>query len=143
MLDVFLNALFNFQLDSSIYEHEKKAVKKELDQRRHSSFGTYNRKLIFRKSRLRGVEDMDGRIKNVDNITINDLLEFRKKFYSSRNMYFCICGDFNVDQAYSEIKGFCKEYFYLDYHTPQLTVKKYPITKTELCNIQPIFSPSI
>lgn len=129
MLDLMLNSIYNFQIDEQIYEQEKNAIKNELLERDSSKISNFIKNTIYKVVGLKNME-IDYRIKNLDNITIDKILEHHRKFYSTRNIYFCVCGDFNIKQTYNTIKQKSENYIKLDYDCPKLRYRSYNFKKS-------------
>jgi len=136
MLDIFLNSIVDFKIDETINTVERNAVKLELEERMDDDniFYSKQKNLYFKNTNQKGLT-IKTRINNVDKITIEDLLKFRQKYYSTRNMLFCVTGDINAKETYKYIKNFMKSYLELDYPTPKLKLIKNPIKNNKIISV--------
>ena len=77
---------------------EKKIVINELNQRINSSEYGFNQIVLNTLYTLPGLQQANNYLlqkKNVDNISLKDLVEYHKQNYNSSNTYFVVSGDFN------------------------------------------------
>jgi predicted Zn-dependent peptidase len=77
---------------------EKKIVINEMNQRINSSDYGFNQIVLNTLYTLPGFQQANNYLlqkKNVDNISLKDLVEYHKQNYNSSNTYFVVSGDFN------------------------------------------------
>ena len=77
---------------------EKKIVINEMNQRINSSDYGFNQIVLNTLYTLPGLQEASNYLlqkKNVDNISLKDLVEYHKQNYNSSNTYFVVSGDFN------------------------------------------------
>ena len=77
---------------------EKKIVINEMNQRINSSDYGFNQIVLNTLYTLPGLQQANNYLlqkKNVDNISLKDLVEYHKQNYNSSNTYFVVSGDFN------------------------------------------------
>lgn len=131
MLDIFINSFINFQLDEENFEKEKKAIIIELNDRRLTDFDIFAKQIFYRGSNLNDITNIDGRINSINKAKPSDILEFRKMFYSTRNFWLCVCGDFEIKTIYKKIVKLVTNTQHLDYRVPKMNYIKYNITNPE------------
>ena len=77
---------------------EKKIVVNEMNQRINSSDYGFNQIVLNTLYTLPGLQEASNYLlqkKNVDNISLKDLVQYHKQNYTSSNTYFVVSGDFN------------------------------------------------
>jgi predicted Zn-dependent peptidase len=77
---------------------EKKIVINEMNQKINSSDYGFNQIVLNTLYTLPGLQQANNYLlqkKNVDNISLKDLVEYHKQNYNSSNTYFVVSGDFN------------------------------------------------
>jgi len=127
LLDLVLNCLSSFEIDREIIESEKSAVVNELMIKSgRSELSTKTELFIRRRSHIKG-STFEKRIKSVGNITIEDVVQFKNKYYSGRNCVIALSGDFNPKVVYKSIKSHLSKYNHLDSIYPLLPKVHIPL----------------
>ena len=101
MIDMILNSFVNFKIDKKIVKQERNATKKELQSKLNQ---TWN-KLYDKENKIKypghfrreNLVNYKKRIKSVENAKIEDLLEFRDKYYKYDRCMFTVAGDYGSD----------------------------------------------
>lgn len=87
MLDVLVSTFFDFKMDTRVFLQEKRAVEQELKRIQNGQWypllKTRLELLYPNHPRSASIED---RLKSVKNLTIEDLMKFRKTFYVTQNI---------------------------------------------------------
>jgi zinc protease len=117
MLDLILHSYKDFLIDNSVFEQERKAIVQELHAIKEELQGDLFEivdKIIYSKTDKEKVK-IDDRIKNVKKLTQQDLLKFRKKYYSSRSTLLVIAGDINYEYFLPKIESLLENFTLLDF----------------------------
>ena len=128
LLDIFLNSITDFQIDNEIVEKERNAVRTELlsYSQNLDKLDVAIQKFMFSKSDLKNAT-IQNRLASVSKISVQDVLDFRQKYYSGRNSLIAVCGDFDVKKIYKYIKHHFKPYNHLDYEVSSSALVSVPI----------------
>ncbi len=117
----FLSELFyNLNFDANSLDRLKKIIKCEIDQNREDvrkHIGRIAYKILYPNQRFSKYNTGD--VSDVDNITIEKLVNFKKRLYSPNNFVLTICGNVKT----SNIKSLTKLYF-----QKQVDIQATPIT---------------
>jgi predicted Zn-dependent peptidase len=87
---------------------EKKIVINEMNQRINSSYYGFNQIVLNALYTLPGLQQANNYLlqkKNVENISLKDLVEYHKQHYTPSTTYFVVSGDFNEAHVLSVFKN--------------------------------------
>lgn len=103
-LDVISNSFKNFKIDKNVFNQEVNAVIEELNTILNNPNTIIDEKInsILYPNHPASHKVID-EIKNVKKITEKDLLNFRKKFYNTKDMILIFAGDFDVSNLYKKV----------------------------------------
>ena len=99
VIDLIVNALLEFKIDSCMFKQEKNAVIEELNEIIKDSDYKFNKKInsIIFKGHQRAYSEED-RLENTRKITEKDVEKYYKKYFSTKNFIIGVFG--NLDTKY-------------------------------------------
>jgi predicted Zn-dependent peptidase len=101
--------LYNFKLEQSVLDTQKKVVTEEIYQtvieRPYGQWRDYLSKIAFRSDCSYSWE-VQGLIEDVQSVTLDDARDFRNRFYKPHNAVITLCGDIEPNSSFALIEKY-------------------------------------
>ena len=107
MLEYIIDIVTKPMISEKSLTAEKKIVINEMNQRINSSYYGFNQIVLNTLYTLPGLQQANNYLlqkKNVETISLRDLVEYHKKNYNSSNTFFVVSGEFNPAYVLSLLK---------------------------------------
>ena len=105
-LDIIGNAFYEFVIDETTFKQERNAVLEELKSIKSERWFKAEEDVssIFYPNHPESYK-LRNEIRNVRKLITKDLINFRNKFYHTKNTLIIVTGDFEIDDMFNKIKN--------------------------------------